>query len=203
MENYPANSRKSREEQKQLPQKKNRVEKVVTGQARTKKKSEVRKLADNFLAEDMSSIKNYAITDVLIPSVKKAIKDIVSNGIDMLLYGGSGDRRDSRADRVSYRKYSDKGDDYRRYSENRNRSFYFDSDVIVDTRGEAEEILRRMDDLIATYGMASVADLFDLAGLSCEYTDNKYGWTSIRTAEVIRARDGGYAIKMPRAMPID
>lgn len=202
MENYPANSHKSKEEQKQLPQKKKRVEKVVTGQARTKKKSEVRKLADNFLAEDMSSIKNYAITDVLIPSVKKAIKDIVSNGIDMLLYGGSGDRRDSRADRVSYRKYSDKNDDYRRYSENRNRSFYFDSDVIVDTRGEAEEILRRMNDLIATYGMASVADLFDLAGLSCEYTDNKYGWTSIRTAEVVRARDG-YAIKMPRAMPID
>ena len=59
-----------------------------------------------------------------------------------------------------------------------------------------------MNELIDNYGMATVADFYDLAGLTGEYTSNNYGWTNIRSAEVVRARDG-YIIKMPKAMPID
>ena len=59
-----------------------------------------------------------------------------------------------------------------------------------------------MDELIETYGVASVADLYDLVGLRCEYTDNKYGWNNLRNAEPIRVRDG-YMLKMPKALPID
>ena len=58
-----------------------------------------------------------------------------------------------------------------------------------------------MGDLIETYGMASVADMYDLVGISCDYTANKYGWTNIRNAEVVRTRDG-YMLKMPKALPI-
>ena len=56
------------------------------------------------------------------------------------------------------------------------------------------------------YGIARVADLYDLVGERHEYTDNDYGWTNISNAEAVRVRteDGyGYAIKMPRALPID
>ena len=42
----------------------------------------------------------------------------------------------------------------------------------------------------------------DLVGVTGNYTDNKYGWTNIRNAEVVRVRDG-YRIKLPRALPID
>ena len=59
-----------------------------------------------------------------------------------------------------------------------------------------------MDELIDTYKLVSVADLKDLVGITGNYTDNRYGWTSIRSAEVVRVRDG-YTIKMPRPMPID
>ena len=53
-----------------------------------------------------------------------------------------------------------------------------------------------------TYGLVRVADLKDLVGISDNYTDNKYGWTNIRNAEIVRVRDG-YMIKMPKAVPID
>ena len=59
-----------------------------------------------------------------------------------------------------------------------------------------------MDELIETYGSATVADLYDLVGITCNYTDNKYGWTNLRNAEPIRVRDG-YMLKMPKALPID
>lgn len=51
-----------------------------------------------------------------------------------------------------------------------------------------------MDELIDTYKLVSVADLKDLVGITGNYTDNRYGWTSIRSAEVVRVRDG-YTIK--------
>ena len=75
-------------------------------------------------------------------------------------------------------------------------------DIIFDNRGEAEIVLSRMDELIDTYGIVTIADLYDLAGVTGDYTTNNYGWTNIRSAEVVRVRDG-YIIKMPKAMPID
>ena len=80
-------------------------------------------------------------------------------------------------------------------------SYSYD-DIILSTRGEAEDVLSRMDELIETYGLVRVADLYDLVGITGNYTDNKYGWMNIRNAEIIRVRDG-YMIKMPRAVPID
>ena len=59
-----------------------------------------------------------------------------------------------------------------------------------------------MDELLEQYGVFRVADLYDLVGKSCDYTDNKYGWTNLRSADVVRV-NGGYALKLPKALPID
>ena len=75
-------------------------------------------------------------------------------------------------------------------------------DIILDTRREAEEVLDRMQDLIDSYGMVSVADLYDLVGINGSYTDNKYGWTHLRSTDVQRVRDG-YLLKLPKALPFD
>ena len=58
-----------------------------------------------------------------------------------------------------------------------------------------------MDEIIDMYGRVSVADLYDLVGITGNYTDNNYGWTNLASAEPIRVRDG-YVIKLPKAMPI-
>ena len=122
----------------------------------------------------------------------------------MILYGearGKDRRRDSGS-RVSYTKYYERDRD-REYDRNRSRRSVYDyDDIILDTRREAEDVLNRMDDLIDAYGMVSVADLYDLVGVSGNYTDNKYGWTNLRNAEVRRTRDG-YLIKLPKALPFD
>ena len=84
----------------------------------------------------------------------------------------------------------------------RTRTGYDYDDIILESRGEAEDVLERMDELIATYQVVSVADFYDLVGVSGNYTDNKYGWTDIRNASVIRVRDG-YMIKLPKALPLN
>lgn len=201
---YAPNSHKAKEEkaQTEAPERK-KLEKVVTGKVKTKKRNEMSKLGEVFIAEDARNVKSYILMDVLVPAVKNAISDIVTNGIDMLLFGEGGrTRKTSSASAVSYRKYYDQKDIGRGYSNTRMRTGYDYDDIILESRGEAEDVLARMDELIETYGIVSVADLYDLVGKTCNYTDNKYGWTNIRNAEPIRVRDG-YMLKMPKAGPIN
>lgn len=197
MAEYKSNSHRSKETEKQ--EERQKLEPIAKG--KTKKKSEVRKFADTFIAEDITSVKDYIIMEVLLPAAKKAISDIVTNGIDMILYGETRSKSKSRESRVSYTSYY-KDRDYDRPARSRGRYGYDYDDIILDTRKEAEEVLDRMDDLIDTYGMVSVADLYDLVGISGNYTDNKYGWTNLRNADVQRVRDG-YLLKLPKALPFD
>ena len=179
MEDYKPNSNRFKEEQKNDIEEK-KIEKVVTGKVITKKRSKVDRFFGEIVSEDAKNVKSYVFGEVLIPAIKKAISD-----------------------RVSYRSYYDD-----RSSNRDNRSTahlsagYSYDDIILDSRGEAEEVLTRMDELMDTYGLVRVADLYDLVGITGNYTDNKYGWTNIRNAEILRVREG-YMIKMPRAVPID
>lgn len=204
MEDYKPNSNRFKEEQK-IKEREKRVEKpIVTSKVVTRKPSKVRKLADEFISEDAKNVKSYVFGEVLIPAIKKAVCDIVTDGISMILYGESrGGSKRSTADRVSYRSYYDD----RTYSSSRNtnsvtRSGYSYDDIILNSRGEAQEVLDRMDELMETYDLVRVADLYDLVGITGNYTDNKYGWYNIRSAEIVRVRDG-YMIKMPRAVPVE
>lgn len=203
-ESLPDNSHKGRAEKKESQkQPERRVEKVIKGNAKVKK-NEVRKLTDVFISEDVSNVKSYILMDVIVPAVKKAIYDLVVGTLDMSLYGGrgGGGAKRSTADKVSYRDYNGVSRrDERTYNSNRTASGYSYDDIVVDTRGEAETVLMRMDEIMEEYESVRVADLYDLVGVTGNYTDNNYGWTNIRNAEVVRVRDG-YKIKMPRAIPL-
>jgi hypothetical protein len=200
---YPSNSYKSKKEEQNndVPEKK-RVEKVVTGSVKTKK-NELRKLTDVFISEDVKNVKEYVFMDVLVPAIKKAIVDIVTDGVNMIFFGGNARSSGSTASKISYNKYYDRRDGDRRNDAHRTRSGYSYDDVSLESRAEAEEVLSRMDELIDTYGEVSVADLYDLVGVTGEYTDNRYGWTNIKNANVVRTRDGRYLIDLPKALPID
>lgn len=201
MEEYKSNSYKSKEEVS--TEKEKQVEKVISGSVKTKKKSDISKFKDIFISEDAGNVKSYIIMDVLIPAIKKAVSDIVTNGIDMILYGETGHtKKNSPSSKVSYRSYYD-NDATRKPTVNSSRKSGYDyDDIILDNRGEAEEVLSKMDELISNYGMVSVADLYDLVGVTGDWTDNKYGWTDIRSASVVRIRDG-FLIKLPKALPFN
>lgn len=196
--NYPANSNVSKQEVKPAAEEK-RATKVVKGNVRTKT-NEVRKFADVFISEDINNVKSYILMDVLVPAIKKAVADIVTNGIEMILYGStSKGRNNSSGSKVSYRNYYDNRDDRR---ESKTRSGLDYDDFVFDSRGEAEAVLSQMGDIIERFKYVTVADLYDMVDKVPPFTANKYGWTSIRNADVVRDRDG-YRLKLPRAMQID
>lgn len=204
MDEYKSNSHKAKEEQKETAPEK-RIEKVVSGTVKPKKKGDMQKFADVFISEDVSNVKSYILLEVLVPAIKKAISDIVTNGIDMVLYGETGRTRNkSTASKVSYNRCYDRPEDRKRdYSVPAARNGFDYDDLIFPTRGDAEAVLDAMNEIIAQYQVVSIADLYDLANVSLDnYAANKYGWTDIRGCKPIRVRDG-YILKLPRALPLN
>lgn len=197
MEDYKSNSNRVKEQEPDLPQR--RAEKVISGTATQRKKSGFDKLSSIFLASDISDVKNYIIQDVLLPTIKRAFYDIVCNGTGMLLGERNPPKGGGQASKVSYRSYYDRADDRRsNNSDSRSRSNYRYGELTFSTRGDAEVVLERMYELLDHFDAVSVADLFDLAGETCNYTDNKYGWTNLDSARVQSVREG-YIIQLPRA----
>lgn len=172
---------------------KKKLEKVIKGSATTKKKNA---LADVFIAEDVSKVKSYILKDRMVPIAKKLIVEIV----EMFLWGSTdtGRKSHSSSPKISYTNYYDRRDDRPSVS---TRSVYSYEDVIIEDRGDAEYVLTMLEEAIETYGMASVGDLYDLVGITGNYTDNKYGWTDLHDARIKPTR-GGFTFDLPRVRPL-
>lgn len=207
--NYPSNSKfKPEPRPEDKPEKK--VEKVVSCTVVQKKKSFGKKVLETFVGEDIGNVREYLIHDVLVPAVKSTFSDMVQGGIDMMLFGekrGSRTTRDRGRSYVNYGGYSsidkrDRDRDSRREMTSRSRSRHDFGDIIFPTRGDAEVVLSHLVDLTIEYGQATVADLYDLAGITSNYTDDKYGWENLRDANVGPIR-GGYVLVLPRPILID
>lgn len=200
MEDYKSNSDKARQEQSEK-----KVEAVISGSAKTRKKSEIQKLTDVFIAEDAHNVKSYILMEVIVPAVKKAVSDIVTTGIDMILYGESNrSKKNSTASKVSYRNFYERDKDrvYAGSATDRRNGFDYD-DILFTTRGDAEAVLDAMNDIISQFGTVSVSDFYDLARVPNDnFTMNRYGWTNIGGATAVRVRDG-YILKLPRAIPLN
>ena len=220
---FPSNSRapKPRPEPEKIPEGK-KVEKIVTGKVKKQKRGFGKKVAETLCEDDTKSVGSYIVYDVLIPAAKDMLSDMVGGGIDMLLFGGEGRsrRRSSRGSgRGGYTSYGsyyrgndrDRDRDRRdsrdrdrgREISNRGRARHDFDEVVIYDRGDAEEVLSRLSDFVVDYDVATVADFYDLVGITGSFTDNKWGWDDLHGVRVIRARGGGYVIDLPRPKPLD
>ena len=202
MQDYKPNSNRFKTEQKEIEKKE--VRKVVKGKATVKKKGGVSKLTDSFISEEASNVGNYIWTELVLPTIKQTLVDAIRNSAEMIFLGkvSSGRGRGSSggsSNYVSYDRFS-RGSSDRSYESSARRLFDPDS-IIFEEKVDAEDVLQQMDEMMANYGLVSVSDLYDMAGLSAPHTSNKYGWTNIRNAEVVRGSDG-YIIRLPRPKAI-
>ena len=155
MGDYPDNSYSGREQRQDVsPPSEKKLEKVVNGEVKIRKKSKVKKFADFFVPEDTDSVKSYILTDVVIPGIKNAVADVVS----ILLFGevgrlGKGGRGRSKISYQTY--YRDDRDDRRDYARPRNISGFDYDDILFETRGDAELALDQLESAISQFGISS------------------------------------------------
>lgn len=205
---FPSNSNK-KDDQKKVPEKK--IEKVVTGQVITKRKSTGSKFKSVFFGGEFKGAFRYILADVLLPAARNLLVDATTKGIETIVYGESkrnGVRRTPEySNRIQYNRPVNRGvDPYERdrpfmpgqrtnrpiRSETRQQS----CDIILSTREEAELVLERLIDIVDMYEVVSLADLYDLVGLPSNHTDNKWGWTFLNNGLVTQVREG-YLLQLP------
>ena len=199
-EDFPDNSHKTKTKEEI------KVEKIVKGKVSRKKQGLGKRAAQELTSSDGDSVMDYILHDVLIPTVKDLIANVISGGVEMLLFGEGRERNTIRDRDRTYVSYGNcyKSNNRRRGSGtrmNRAAAHVYD-DLIFDDRREAEDVLTTMVELVDQYGQVTVADLYDLVGQTSNFTDYKWGWDNLASASVARVRDG-YSLKLPRAIPID
>lgn len=210
MDDYPGNSRKAAEAAKPEESNKKKIEQVTSTAGVRRKKSLSKRMADIFVGGSFKSALNYVFLDVLIPATKDMIADAGGQALERILFGESRHGNRSRASGhnngyINYSRYSTgpqrRREDPRDVSRRSRAAHNFD-EIVLNSRAEADQVLERMYDLLSRYEAVTVADLYDLAGVTSDYTDGKWGWTSLEGAGVTRARDG-YLLDLPKPEPID
>lgn len=211
-DDYPSNSKFKKEEKEERT-----VKKVIKGTASLKKPSFGKKIAEAFTGDESQGVMNYILYDILIPAAKSMLYDMVTGGMEMKLFGTSNGRNSrsrssgKNGSYVSYDNYYDDKDRKRRDERERREpargSRNRREEITFDSRAEAREVYNHLVDFAYDYGDTSVADLYDLAGITSEsdHTDRNYGWTSkdINTEPNIRIVRDGFLLIMPPARPIN
>lgn len=184
------------------------ISKPVTTNVVVKKESEAKRLGKKFFSEDANTVGSHVVESVVIPSLQKLLSDAVKGAIDWLIYGSKGIKSPSGVGTISYGSYYNRSGYvnptpvYTNPMLNNKPTLYSVNDIIIADRGEAEEVLLRMKESINSYGMVSVGDFYDLVGQRANFTDQKWGWFDLRTADIIRV-EGGFCIRFPKVQPIE
>lgn len=181
--------------------------KVTTGKVTVKKKSNAKKLADVFILGDMEQVKQSLINDLLIPGTKNLLYNIANTALSMLFFNNQRPmngywqpnqyqqpprpyQTTSYSSFYTQNQYQQQAPVQSGYSQNQ--------EIVFGSRVDAENVLDQMNGALATYGQVSVADFYDLMGITTSYVDYSYGWYNLSGAHV-RAVNGGFVIDFPRA----
>lgn len=202
---FPPNSETSK---KRAPEGK-KVERITSGEVTRKRKSLRKQFSETFIAGDAKTAINYGIFEVMLPAARDMIFDAISEAFRSLMFGDSRRGRGSRPPQsgatgyVSYNRYSmqNQSGPARAMSRMARARHNFD-EIILDQRTEAEEVIDQLFDIVSRYDSATIADLYELVGISSSHTDHKWGWTDLHGAGVSRIR-GGYLLDLPDPVPLD
>ena len=191
-ENFPPNSDK-------------KLEPIAKGTVR--QPSVASKTVGAIFAEDAKSVGAYVLTDIVVPTVKQIISDVVTGGIERALYGGNAPVRrgatSSYSPRVNFTNYgaAHRPDRSRSTSSQHSSRVDFGS-IELPTRADAVSVLDKLRDLIEYDQSATVIDACTLVGVSHSYTDNDWGWRSLRDADIRAGRDADgnqcYILSLPK-----
>jgi len=144
--------------------------------------------------------------DVLVPRFKMGVEEAFNNFLGGMLWGDSSARPLPNTIRATQLRGG--GTNYAAISsgnlsalqqaqqQTTNRSHGNYQDLVCPTQQTAEVLLANMYDLLRRYNVVAVGDLYELAGLPVNPSDNAYGWMSLEGARISKVREG-YLLELP------
>ena len=168
------------------------------------------------IAEEARDVKEYLIFDVIIPTIKQTLFDLVTNALNLTLFGkpnSSMNRDRDRGPYVSYSSYSSSRgyDKYEREERTRDRRDRYEKYVDIRHldrvefryREDAVDVINFLEDNLNEFGYATVADFLSAAHLETNSVHNKWGWYDIGKPTPQQLSNGRFYVKLPKPRPID
>lgn len=197
---FPSNSHSAKE------QKREKAPRVTSGSAVRRRKPLGKQFKETFVGGDLRSATQYVIFDVLVPSARDMMFDAFSEGMQRLIFGdtrrrGSSGYRSSGGPpgHISYNSISknryDRPPEPRTMSRKGRARHDFD-EIVITSRGEGEDVIDAMFEMLSKFDVVSVADLYGMVGLESNHVDENWGWTDLHGAGVMKVR-GGYLLDLP------
>lgn len=181
------------------PKKEKKVEKVISGEVSSKKRSMGSRIGRAMINDDIGDMADYLIFQVAIPVLKQACAEGLTNAVNGIFGTNVRVPLSGNTRNVAYSKISTGTSQQRQPSVSERDSSIFDyEEQLFETRADCEEVINALANIIEEYHSATVMDFYDLIGKTAPYTAQKYGWKSMSSAYPQKVRDG-YIIKFPRA----
>lgn len=214
MEDFPGNSKRANTPSREQPavvEKGKRLQKVVEGEVVRRKKPFNKRMKELLVGGDGPTVWEYVMVDIFIPGIRDMFADIVTGGIERALYGesrsshrrGGGARFGSPPGRVNYNGFASPpvgrgpANDARPVPSRRERATHDFEWLYFPNRPDAEAVLDGMYTHLDQYQVVTVSNFYDLANVSSNYTDERYGWTDLLGTRIERVRNGQYIIDLP------
>lgn len=203
----PNSDKYHREKKQQVEKPEKKIEQITKNPAKIRKKPLGRKIADSFRGEDASTVLEFIVFETVLPTVKDLLIDMISQGAQRLIRGddykprSSARRSSGRPTYTSYTPYNRMSSEPRTRATVRRDDHDF-GELVFESRGEAEEILDRMADLIEMYDVVTVSELYRFVGIQRPFTDENWGWNNLRDARVRMISGGNYVLILPNPIYI-
>lgn len=206
---YQGNSNKDKETDISADPAKKKIEKIeLSGKVVARKKPLSARLKSIFFGGELNSAAQYIGAEVLLPAFRNLLVDATTKGIERMVYGDSPSTRSRTPEyrpRVTYNnpihRPSAPSRGHIPDQASRPRSRNDDTEIIFASRMDAELVLGGLQDIIDQYQAASMADLNEIVGLPSSPIENKWGWESLRHAEIGQTRDG-FVLNLPPAQTL-
>jgi hypothetical protein len=178
------------------------VSKKPVVHATVEKKSLWQRLRGSIFVAGPKEVKESLIEDVIKPSIRDFIADGLYTIVDVAVYGKSSNRRRCGGRVVSRDSKSpiDFTQPSREKQRRRSSGYDFNNLYFAD-RYEADEVFDALVEELQDKGEVSVYYFYELAGVTAEYTDQSWGWTSLEGTGYNRGPDG-VALALPKPVPL-
>lgn len=194
-----------------------KIEKVISGSATKRKAPIFVRVRDTFFGDsDFSNVAGYVAYEVVLPAIRSLVVETAIQGVQRAVFGEASPRRRPGPGRDMHIDYSTRRAALQREPRRsmlpdqpphppprgaRSQRGYDVGVVQLVEKADADIALERLEDVIDRWGIATVADLYDLLGLQTSYVDNQWGWDTMLGANVRQNRHG-WVLELPEPSPV-
>lgn len=199
--NLPSNSKSSKVVTNEEPQ-------IGQVKAKVEKRNGLDKLADIFIRDDIESVGNRIVYELIVPNIMTGLRNVLVNSIDMIFKFKPAPSQSSNTNtgRVNVVNYNNviSGQNDAVVTQNNRSAVYDYAKVCFATLDDAKYVVNQMREIIKVNRFVTVGRYMELTKAGTMPTDYYWCWTNLDSVGVGYTNDPNfpYFLQLPNPVPV-